>query len=270
MVDEVKTDTPRRIESPTVAPESQPILYPPEEAKGILSEHLRLMLEKADVPWGTTLAWSEGSVAGIPSYEGHIRHYSDKNGEIDAMVISLMRGKGFTGEPVEKGCSWTRHYTRLSPDAYIHEGEGGKVTFETVKSEDRQTITYTGEMPAGYKIYGSEAMPGVWFIRAAYNEEKISGGYDEKTQQDLIKKAKEQGFKKPEPSKPRVVWQIYRVSQMPKATESEAGYVAAQRQEGVPGKPNKTEVPLLSPGSGWSRKTESSAAGTFGGGRGKL
>jgi hypothetical protein len=124
-----------------------------------------------------------------------------------------------------------------------------------------------GEVSGEYEVYQNEAMPGVWLIRVVYSGEKIGDEGVYRSGAYTAEKAAKYGLRKREPSKPKVVLQIYRTPQMPEAKESEHEYVAAQRRKGVPQKPEKTAVPLSPPGNGWSRKTESSAAGTFGGGR---
>lgn len=265
MEDKVTTDVPRRIQSPatTVTQESQSAFRSPEDVRDTLADHLRLMLEKPTVPWGTTLVWSEGGIAHIPSYEGHMIGVADKNGEIGQMVTSFLQSNGFTGGATERDCSWTRHYTRMSPDAHV--GETG--AFEHIKPEDRQIITYIGELSGKYEVYQKTATPGVWFIRATYSEETISdeGGYRSGTYS--ADKAAKYGLKKPEPSKPKVVWQIYRTPQVPKTGPAEHGYIADQRRKNVPEKLSIPEVPLPSPGNEWSKKAEALAAGTFQGGR---
>src|ERR1035437_9976464 len=265
MVDEATRDVLRRIESPTttiVTRESQTALRSPGEVRETLAEHLRLMLEKPTVPWGTTLAWSEGGITHIPSYEGHVIRVADQNGQIGAMVISLAKGRGFTGEPTKDSCLWTRYQTRMSSDFY--SGQAGKT--EQVKPEDRQIITYIGELSGEYEVYQNQAL-GVWLIRAAYSAEKIGDEGVYKSGAYLAEKAAKYGLKKPEPGKPKVVWQMYRTPQMPKDRASEHGYLADPREQGAPHKSGKTTVPLPPPGSGWGRKTESSTAGTFRGGR---
>jgi hypothetical protein len=258
------TDAPERVRPTTaitatpITQESQPSLRSSGEARETLSEHLRLMLgEKPNVPWGTTLAWSEGGIARIPSYGGHVIRVSDEKGEIGPMVMSLAKSRGFTGEPTMDSCSWTHHYTQISPDAHV--GETG--AFEAIKPENRQIITYMGEVSGEYEVYQNEVMPGVWLIRAVYSGEKIGDEGVYRSGAYTAEKAAKYGLRKPEPSKPKVVWQIYRPG------VAEHGDAADQRGKGASQKPEKTAVPLPPPRNGWGRKSESSAVGTFGGGR---
>jgi len=251
-------------ETTTEVPTTQEAQYTfrsPEDARTILSEHLRLMLEKPNVPWGTTLVWTEGGADKIPSYEGHVISVLDEEEGIEAMVMALIRDRGFdTSKPTHGSSSWTRLRTQISPDSHIDEN--GK--FKRLAQEDRLTITYMGEVSGDYEIYGNEALPGVRFVRAAYSGEKIEKGHSSQAYSE--EKAKEYGLKKPEPCEPMVVWRMHRVAQASKAQGSDPEYVAGQRQRGGPEKSGKTaEMLLLAPlGSGWSRKIEASAAGRFG------
>ncbi len=254
MIDETRTDFPGETESPVTAgsakPESPPGLRSAAEARQILSEHLKLMLEKPSAPWGEILAWSEGDVIYIPSHYGHTIRASNERKDIDATMLSLIKSKGFTGEPTRKSCTWNRHYTQISPESYYVPQEGGKVKLEAIKPKDRQIISYIGKVSGDYEIYANQTMSGIWFISVRYSKEDIEEGY--KNPGYSKEKAEAFGLKPPEPSKANTVWPIYR----------------SQRTSEVlqPTKvSNQIEIPLPPPfGHNWSRATKISPSESSG------